>query len=284
MKIKFLNKIAFLTCLVLIFLGSFSNLFAKQLKIVVSSYPLKKIIEESCPSLKFYFLNPIGENFHFFEPTPFQWKEIKQADLLILVGTEPWAKKAFSLRKNKCILSLMREDEKIEDPHLWFDFLRIKNFVKALQTYLKNNDLATYNACKETFQKFLSQLESLEKEKNSLKKCKKKEVFIIGHPIFYYLFKDTGIKEITLVKSGVHHIEPNIKTFKNFLDQIQDKKAKVVFFTDLHLIKFKELIEQKGIKVKFLWSGGIYQEGSFSQLMKDNLLKIKEALECEEPF
>ena len=100
------KRVFLFLCMFFITLSTFTcELRAKLLKVVVSGYALEKVIKEACPFLRFQSLLPPQGELHSFEPSLSRWRAIKEADLVILVGTEPWAEKVFFLKKNKGVFA-----------------------------------------------------------------------------------------------------------------------------------------------------------------------------------
>ncbi len=268
-------------CVIFVSFSTFTcELQAKALKIVVSGYALEKVVKEACPLLKFESLLPPQGEFHSFEPSFSQWKAIKEADLVILVGTEPWAGKVFSLKEKKQVLSLLKWGERVKDPHLWFDLSRIAELVKDLKNYLKKNAPETYAACNTNFERFLENLTFLKARFKALRSCQKREVFILGHPVFSYILGEGGIRQVCLVKGYFHQAEPGIKSITELLKKIKDSGEDTIFLTDPDFAKFEEFFRAKGIRVKYLWSGDTYHPGSFTELLEKNLSEIEEVLKC----
>ncbi len=271
---KFIHLVIILIALI------FYNL-SYALEIVVSNSPLKKIIKEIAPEYSIYQLQPEGTDFHSFEPTLSQWNKIKKADLVIIVGTESWAKRVYDLRKNRPILSLSNGETKFIDPHLWFDLNRVKMLIENFLKYIKVKDPENYQDCLKRTNKFLKELTKIKKEYKNLEKCKYKEIFILGHPVFSYLFRNTDLKQITLIKGYHKEGEPSIKRLAEIMRGIQKREVKVVFLLDPEFEKYKNYFEIKGIKVIKLWSGGsYYMPGNYLELLRYNLENIKKSLLC----
>lgn len=270
---------------ILIFFVFFSFLVEGlyALEIVVSNSPLEKIIKEIGIEHKIYRLQSEKEDFHFYEPTLFQWKKIQEADLVILVGTEAWAKRVYSLRKNKETLSLAEGEDKFSDPHLWFDLKRVEKLVKRFINYLIKKENSKKEVYQKKVEKFLETLKEIQKEYQELKSCKYKEIYILGHPVFGYLLKSAGIREVTLLKGYHKEGEPSIRILTEIYEKVKAKEDSMVFLTDPEFEKYRNFFEEKGIRVIKLWSGGTYfMAGSYTELLKYNLKNIKKALKCEE--
>jgi len=276
-KIKFLLIFLFS---IFIFLFLEKPLYA--LEIVVSNSPLEKIVREIASDCKIYQLQSEKEDFHSYEPTLSQWQKIKTADLVIIVGTERWAKRVYELRKGKEILSLSKREERFLDPHLWFDLERVKALIKELGDYLGKKEPYKKGFYQKNVQKFLKSLEEVKKDYSELKNCKFKEIYILGHPVFGYLLKGSKIEQMTLLKSPHKEGEPSIKALTEMYKKLKTKGVEIVFLVDPEFEKYRGFFEEKGIKVIKLWSGGTYyMPGSYIELLRYNLLNIKKALKCE---
>ncbi len=257
----------------------FSFSFAKTPFIVVSSYPLTKAIHEACPSLQFYSLVPPSGEFHTWNLGVKDWVLIKKADLVFIVGTEPWAKRVYALKKKGKLLALTQK-EKLPDPHVWFDLERVKRRVKEFFEILSKYDKSSFLKCERHLVGFLKRLSELEKLRKSFKGCKRRKIFVLGHPVFYYLLNGTGIKEIDLYSSFVHAYEPSLKNIYFFIKQAKRENQDYLFITEPEFLKFKDFFQNQGFKVIYLWSGGVFKEGNFTELVRDNLLNIKKSLVC----
>lgn len=252
------------------------------LTIVVSNSPLEKLVKEiSQPYHHVISLQTETKDFHIFEPSPSQWKLISKADLVIIVGTESWASRVYTLRSNKPFMSLARGQTRFIDPHLWFDLTRVKQLVEDLVKFLKIRDPQNASVYEIRKKRLISQLEEIEKRYARLGLCKYKEIFVLGHPVFYYLLNKPNIKEVTLIKGHHKEGEPSVKVLTEILKKAQSRDPKLVFLTDPEFEKYKDFFERKGIKVIKLWSGGTYKfEGTFGELLEYNLKNFEQALGC----
>jgi len=275
-RVKFLLIFIFF----IFFLFLENSLYA--LEIVVSNSALEKIVREIASDTKVYQLQTEKEDFHSYEPTLSQWQKIKTADLVIIVGTERWAKRVYELRKGKEILSLSKREERFLDPHLWFDLERVKALVKEFTNYVSKKEPHKKDFYQKNAQNFLESLEGIKKDYRELKNCKFKEVYILGHPVFSYLFKDLRIKEITLLKSPHKEGEPSIKALTEMYKKLKAQGIEIVFLVDPEFERYREFFEEKGIKVIKLWSGGTYyMPGSYIELLRYNFVNMKKALKCK---
>jgi len=255
---------------------------ALAFEFVTSVSPLKKLVKELFPEYSVKVILPPGRDFHTYEPTLYQWQEIKKADVVVIVGTEPWAERVFNIREHKPVFSLLGSNEVVKDPHLWFDLDRIKKLAISLVNFMTNRFKDKKREFAQRLKTFLKEINEIKKEYQELGKCKVKKFFLLGHPVFDYLLRGTGVKEVTLVK-GYHREEtPGMRSFYHMLEEIKKLRINLVFISDPEFLRYKDFFENKGIKVETLWSGaGFPEKGGFVKLLKENLEKIKKALNCK---
>ncbi|WP_068515781.1 metal ABC transporter substrate-binding protein [Caldimicrobium thiodismutans] len=246
---------------------------------VVSGYPLFKILQEIWPEEKCYLLQPPRGEFHFAEPTPKDLELIKKAEFVFIVGTEPWAKRVYNLTSQERIIALGKPSERISNPHLWFDFDRVYSFLKEFTNHPAFKKRQEFPKIVERQKIFEKNLKTLEEQYKALDKCPKKEFYLLGHSVFGPLFRDTGIKEIPLIK-GHHHGEITPKKLQELLLKLKKGGAKAILLGEKELIKYKTLFEKEGLEVKEVWTGDYDRPGSFTDLMKENLALFKYVLSC----
>ncbi len=246
---------------------------------VVSSYPLYKIWKELFPEEPIYLIQPPKGEFHFAEPRPKEWEKIKKAEFVIIVGSEPWAQRVYKITSPEKIFSLSRVGEKTQDPHLWFDLNRVERLLKEFleSSSLKKRPL--YPTYLKRTEIFLGKLKHLRENFQELQKCPMKEFYSLGHSVFYYLFKDTVIKEIPLIK-GHHHGEISSKKLRELLTLAKEKKIAKIVLTEREFIKHKSFFEREGLEVLEAWSGDYEAPGTFLELIENNLRVFKKLLQC----
>jgi zinc transport system substrate-binding protein len=262
------KRLIFITlCFSLLF--SFGSLFAQN-SIVASGYPLFSLATSLFPKAKIYSILPPKGDFHHHELKPKDLQAIKQADLVIIVGTEPWAKRVFSLKSEK-ILSLARLEEKPKDPHLWFSLDRVERLVKELSRFAEKKEA----------EKFLAEVHDLKKERAKLASCKNKTFFHLGHRVFYYLVEGTGVEEVPLVR-GHHHGEVSPGTLMKFLKALEAKGIKRVLVSSSEFTKYENYFKTKGYEIIRAYSGDESINLSYQDFIKHNIVAIRKALYCEE--
>ncbi len=262
------------------FLFFFSNLSLAQ-EIVVSGYVLEKIVKEVLYDRKIIILQPTKGEFHSYEPTPSQWNYIKKTELLVMVGTESWANKVLNLRKNKTTLTLSQNRTQLPDTHLWFDLDAVKDLIERLVSYFKNKDPQKAYIYEKRAQLFIANLQKVKNKYQLLKNCKHKQLYILGHPVFYYLLNNLGIEEVALFKSHVHEGEISLKKLSQIVGQLKKSGVKVVFFTEPEFERLGKFFKAQGIEVLPLLSGDLPWEGNFITLLEKNLENFKIGLQCK---
>ncbi|MFN3406211.1 MAG: metal ABC transporter substrate-binding protein [Caldimicrobium sp.] len=254
-----------------------NSLFAKEW--VVSSHPLSKIWAELFSEEKLYVITPPKGEFHFTEPTVKDWEAIKRADFVIIVGSEPWAKRVYKLVPKEKIFSLAKQEEKMIDPHLWFDLNRVEMLLKSFLSHPKVQEKPYYEKAKLRVEQFLSKLRELQKGYSALSTCREKQFYSIGHQVFYYLFKDTGIKEVSLIR-GHHHGEISPKRLKEILVEAKRNQVKKMLLAEREFVKYKDFFIKEGFQVYEVWTGDYDMPGTFIELMLKNLETFKIILNC----
>ncbi len=246
-----------------------SEVFAQRL-IVVSGYPLSSLAKELFSQDRLYFLLPPKGDFHHYELTPKDWLKIKEADLVILVGTEPWSKKVFQL-KTKKVYSLGKPEEKLSDPHLWFSLERVENLLLALKEAVETPKVEA----------LLKEIAEIRKEKAKLAQCENKKFYHLGHQVFFFFLYRTPIKEVPLI-SGHYHGEISPKRMQEFTNVLQKNRVKRILLSSTEFSKYADYLQRKGFEVVRAYSGDEEIPFRYKNFLEINLKAIKKALECEE--
>lgn len=245
----------------------------------ISSYPLFKICKEIFAEESLYLIQPPKGEFHFAEPSPREWDRIRRAELVVIVGTERWAKRVYNIQKKENVISLLREGEKPLDPHLWFDFERVERFLRALLAHPQVQRKPSYERYQKRVEEFLTRLNSIRQSYLELGKCPRKEIYNLGHKVFYYLLKDTQVKEIPLIR-GHHHGEPSMKSVREVIARAKEKRVTKIVVTESAFLRHREFFEKEGIQLIEAWSGDRDVPGSFLELLEKNLNVFKKILDC----
>jgi zinc transport system substrate-binding protein len=246
---------------------------------------------------------PFGVDPHSFEPTPKLMIALDKSAVVFYsgAGLEPWTQnfhfphKAVNISKYVELRKLEKgeheahhheHEENAFDPHYWLDFtnmqkatrvitqelIRISPHNKAL--YLKNE------------KQYLQMLEKLDKAyQNNLKECKKEKV-VISHNALGYLGKRYHFTVESLTGLSPE-ADPSAKDVNRILDDIQKEGIQTVFFENFENEKLiKSIAHDAHVKFElFEPLGNITADEAkagvtYEDIMKQNLQKLKEALQC----
>lgn len=251
---------------------------------------------------------PFGVDPHSFEPTPKQVAKLEKSDFFFYSGDvlEPWADhlalktKKIDVSKYVALKKFEDEDEHegehedehehhhhgTYDPHYWLDIDNMKQVAQLVTEKLstlepKNKHLFEKN--KLAYLKSLDQVDDIYKQ--SLLSCKQNTI-IVTHNAFSYLAKryDFEVESLTGLSTEA---QPSAQDVKHIFQEIQDKNITVVFFEDFSNSKnIQTIADDLFIKVDNLQPLGNItanehdQNLSYTDIMKINLEKIAEALQC----
>lgn len=214
---------------------------AKEKPVVaVSIVPQKTFVEAVCGNMaEVIVMIPSGNSPTNYEPTPKEMEQFNKAKLYFAIGvpTEesnimPKAKELNELKiiKLQDDVSNRYPDRELahgkRDPHIWLSPKRAVVMVQSIANEMGEFDPANKEKYKENAQKYIIELENLDKKiRNSLKNVKDRN-FIVFHPAFGYIEDDYNLQMYALEQDG--------------------KKA-----TPQRLIEMVDLAKQRNIKAIF---------------------------------
>lgn len=269
-----------------------AGIYAEELNIVVSIYPLEDItknIGKERVSVK--TLIPAGASPHAFEPSPRDIRELTKARLFIKIGAglEFWAERFVrSAKKDIKILDLSEtipllkgvEEGHYHDPHYWLDPVLVKSIVDSIAATLIRLDPLWKDFYIENATIYKKRLDALHEEiKKRISRLQKRE-FVALHPAWNYFSKRYGLKPFYLVEAPGRELRPgNIKRIVEFIKQ---KRIKVIFGEPQFSPQLVESIAaESGARVLFLdpiGSKDIQGRNNYIDLMLYNLSQLEEAL------
>lgn len=268
-----------------------------EIKIVVSIYPLKDIVDQvGGKKVMVDYMVPPGASPHTFEPKPSDMKKLERANILFLIGGgfEFWADKVIrSLSKKPRIvvlsrgLSLLREHshghgkEEIFDPHIWLDPLMVISIVERIRDVLIDSDPSGrvyYSQKSEAFKKEILKLHSRITE--SVKGFRIRE-FVTFHSAWNYFSKRYGLRVIGTIEESPGK-EASPVHIARIIEEIRKSKARVVFAEPQFNPKAAEVIaKETGSRLFILDPIGdprIRGRDSYISLMDYNLSILEKAL------
>lgn len=282
------NTIAF----ILSFLFFWQVLFAKNIQLVTSFYPLAFLIENIAPNS--LLENLTNSDPHQFSPTPKNIISINQADLLIYFSQylEFWAtdiakeKKKLSIEKNiphlffKLGKNQKQENHhQLQDPHIWLDIFAMSEITLFLGKELakidkENKEIYLQNAEKLS-NKFLQLHQNYQ---TSLKNCLA-DSLITTHNFLGYLSRryKFGVYAIT----GFSTLDqPSAKTILH-LKKIANQKTNYILIENTISKKWADILlretQLKSLPIdNLVWR----QKKDYFARAKNNLQTLQKALNC----
>lgn len=253
-------------------------------------------------SAEVFMILPFGVDAHSYEPTPKEMIKISKSDLVFYsgAGLEPWIKgfafknRAVDVSKKVELRDLQSDHEHKHthshhgiDPHYWQD---PQNMIKAAEYITKvlceispqNRDLYTKNQ-----KSYVDMLKKLDDDyKKALSSCKA-DTIIVNHDAFSYLANRYGFHVEAL--SGLSpEAEPSAKNMVKIIEHIKEHKVSTLFFESFASDRaIKSIAKEAKVKVDVLQPlGNITADEAkadlrYEDIMRKNLQKISQALECK---
>lgn len=267
-----------------------------------SLYELSKYIAGE--SAEVFMILPFGVDVHSYEPSPKDMIKISKSDLLLFSGAnlEPWAS-GFSFKNRAVDISKYVELQELGsdhhhegshnhashqiDPHYWQD---PNNMIKVAQQVTKElSELSPQN--RDLYAKnrdlYIEMLKNLDNEyKKRLSSCKL-DTIIVNHDAFSYLAHRYGF-HIEALSGLSPEAEPSAKNMVKLIEHVKEHKVSTIFFESFASDKaIKSIAKEAKVKVDMLQPlGNITADEakanlSYEDLMRKNLQKISQALECK---
>jgi zinc transport system substrate-binding protein len=269
---------------------------ADKARVVASFYPMLEFVKRvGGERVEVSSLIPVGIEPHDYEPTIQQVQDAQTADMLVINGAgfeEKWIKniKARSALDTSVGLNLTSSTQvssKSVDPHIWLDPILAKQQVENIRDGLIKVDPANSAYYKENANRFISDLDSLDKTiKSELSSCEKKD-FIAFHNAFSYFSKRYG-----LTQHSIQGVSPEADVLPQRLQQIvslaRDMGLDTIYTEELADPRFASVIAQEIPNGKVLVLSpieGIDKEEQnagvdYLDKMKENIESFKVGLKC----
>jgi zinc transport system substrate-binding protein len=269
---------------------------ADKVRVVASFYPMLEFVKRvGGERVEVSSLIPVGIEPHDYEPTIQQVQDAQTANMLVINGAgfeEKWIKniKARSVLDTSVGLNLTSSTQvssKSVDPHIWLDPILAKQQVENIRDGLIKVDPANSAYYKENANRFISDLDSLDKTiKSELSSCEKKD-FIAFHNAFSYFSKRYG-----LTQHSIQGVSPEADVLPQRLQQIvslaRDMGLDTIYTEELADHRFASVIAQEIPNGKVLVLSpieGIDKEEQnagvdYLDKMKENIESFKVGLKC----
>jgi zinc transport system substrate-binding protein len=275
---------------------------ADTLSVVASFYPLYFFASEiGGEHVDVQNLTPPGVEPHEYEPTPQDIIAIEKSDLLVLNGSgfEPWGEDVitnFGSKKpvvlageNLAVLTVESGDgdhNEITDPHVWLSPTLALQIVERIRDGLISTDPENESEYRANAEHLIAELNKLDLEfENGLKSCARRNMVTL-HAAFAYLAKDYNLNQIAILGVTPEE-EPSAKELAKIVEFVRQNDVKYIFFETLAPSAFSETIARE-VEVETLslnpleglTQTELSQDKNYFTEMRQNLLKIKIALEC----
>lgn len=233
---------------------------------------------------------PSGIEPHDWEPTPRDLANLSRAQVFFYNGggMEGWVEKILSSLGNGKLVAVETSqgiNYLPSDPHTWLNPQNAKEQMEKIKDTLGRIDPANKDYYEKNYLANAKKLEQLDQEyKNALSKCKKKEI-VVAHQAFGYLCQAYGLKQIAIEGLSADS-EPTPAKMAQIAKFAKEHQIKYIFFEELISPKVAQAIAKKiGAKTQMLnplegLSDQEQKQGKeYFSVMRDNLVKLKKALE-----
>ncbi len=264
----------------------------QKLQVVATFYPLAYFAEQVGGDLvEVMTIVPSGIEPHDYEPTPQDLAKLYNADVVLVNGNgiDPWASKIVDDLRKQGIRTLRMSDELESigsaDPHFWLDPILAKQSAdligRPLFVSLRNS-----GAVELQLREFVTRLDELhEQYQTGLAECKQRE-FVTTHNAFAYLAKRYNLTQHPISDISLSE-DPSPQTMAEISDLVKQKGITTIFFETLVSPKTAQTIAtETGAQTAVLNPiEGVTSEETqagkgYLQLMQENLLHLKTALQC----
>jgi zinc transport system substrate-binding protein len=252
-------------------------------EVAASFYPLAFAAEElGGDDVHVVNLTPPGTEPHDLEPTPSDVRELKSADLVLLLGHgfQPQLEDAAGSGGEVVELldtpGLNRFEN--DDPHVWLDPTRYELIARRIGEEL--------GAPTSSVQRFVAKLKALDREyRRRLDRCARDDI-VTSHEAFGYLAQRYGLHQIPITGLSPE-AEPSPKDLSRVVGLVRSTHATTVFFETLVSPRIAKAVASEtgahtsvlnpieGLEPAEAKSGEDY----FS-LMRSNLASLRGALGC----
>jgi zinc transport system substrate-binding protein len=276
----------------------------KEVLAVASFYPLFDLTSKiGGERVEVINLTPYGVDPHEFEPSLKDISNLEKADLFLYngAGLDPWAeKKEEELEEKKVVVLNMssyfnllkgdhhtEEDHHNEDPHIWLDPLIMKEMINIIFNSLIEIDPLAEEYYRKNAEETTLLFEELNQEyEEGLSDCRLNKI-VISHASIGYLAKRYNFEMIAI--SGISPIEePSAKKMAEITDTVKKNKINHIFFETTIPSSLAEIIAKETDTevlvfnpVASLTKKQIEEGEDYFSVMRDNLTKLKTALDCK---
>jgi zinc transport system substrate-binding protein len=250
--------------------------------VVAAFYPLAYAAEQvGGPTVQVENLTPPGAEPHDLEVSPSDVRDVKEADLVLLMGhgfqpqLEDAAGSGDRVMRALDTPGLHRLAD--GDPHVWLDPTRYALIVRRIGAALQRPAAA---------QRLAARLRLLDRDyRAGLARCDRRDI-VTSHEAFAYLAQRYGLSQ-TAVTGLSPEAEPTPRQLQHVVDQVRASGATTVFFEPLVSPRVAETVAREaGVRTAVLNPiEGLTDEQAargddYFALMRANLRALRWALGC----
>jgi zinc transport system substrate-binding protein len=251
-------------------------------RVAASFYPLAFAAEElGGEGVDVVNLTPPGTEPHDLEPTPSDVREIKSADLVLLLGNGFQPQLEDAAGDGDRVIELLDTPGlhrfRNDDPHVWLDPTRYELIARRIA-----EELGTTSSLEE----FIARLKALDGDyRRGLADCARDDI-VTSHDAFGYLAQRYGLNQIPITGLSPE-AEPSPQALSRVVDLVRDTQATTVFSETLVSPRIAEAVaSETGARtavlnpIEGLESSEAKSGDDYFSLMRSNLSALRDALGC----
>ena len=250
--------------------------------VVASFYPLAYAAEQvGGASVAVRNLTPPGSEPHDLEVSPKTVAEIRDADLVLLLGRDFQPQLEEAAGEGDNVLRLLDTPglavHPNEDPHVWLDPLRYAKIVGRIGEALGNEAAA---------ERLADRLRALDDEfRRGLSTCERQDT-VTSHEAFGYLAERYGLRQIAITGLSPE-AEPEPGKLQEVVDLVRERGVTTIYFETLVSPRIAETVAREtGAEtavlnpIEGLTEDDVAQGDDYFSLMRENLRTLQRGLGC----
>jgi zinc transport system substrate-binding protein len=253
-----------------------------ELRVAASFYPLAFAAEEiGGDTVDVVNLTPPGTEPHDLEPTPSDVRELKDADVVLLLGHGFQPQLEDAAGDGDEVVELLDTPElnrfENDDPHVWLDPARYELVARRIGDELD---------APSSVQRFVARLKTLDREyRRGLANCARYDI-VTSHDAFGYLAQRYGLDQIPITGLSPE-AEPSPKDLTRVVGLVRSTHATTVFFETLVSPRIANAVaSETGARtavlnpIEGLEPSEAERGEDYFSLMRSNLAALRAALGC----
>lgn len=220
-----------------------------KVEVVVSILPLADFVENiGKEKVDVAVMVPPGASPHTYEPTPGQLRLVAEAKLFVKVGSGiefelTWMDKIISTNKGMLVADASKGIELMgKDPHIWLSPRNARIMVENIYDGLVKIDPGSEAYYAENKNKYLANLDQLDKYISQSLAGITKRNFMVYHPAWGYFARDYNLVEIPIEEEGK---EPSAGDIARLIEQAKMNNIKVIFVSPQYNMERAQVIAKE---------------------------------------